>query len=266
MTDAIWKMRLALGAVVVVMVVADGAGWFRASSEPETGGAAVEWRLDNLDTIGARRVTRLGDPKVVDTPAGKAVEFDGASDALVLDVNPLAGLSRFTVEVLFHPASDGAPEQRFLHFQEAGGESRVMVETRLLPGGTWYLDTFLRGRGASLALIDREKTHATDAWHAVALTYDGREMAHYVNGVRELSGEVAFEALGPGRTSIGARLNRVHWFKGRMHSIRVTPRVLAADELLGVPAAVQGRLKAAPRRSRGRGAPPVGGRQGGSAG
>jgi hypothetical protein len=33
---------------------------------------------------------------VIETPAGRAVEFDGVDDALVVDVHPLAGAETFT--------------------------------------------------------------------------------------------------------------------------------------------------------------------------
>ena len=106
--------------------------------------SAVEWRLDNVRVIGGHAVAIAGTPRVVDTELGKAIEFNGTSDGLFLDVNPLAGLARFTVEVLFWPAADGAPEQRFVHFEEAKTGNRALIELRLLPGPSWYLDTYLR--------------------------------------------------------------------------------------------------------------------------
>ena len=41
-------------------------------------------------------------------------------------------------------------------------------------------------------------------------------MTHYVDGVRELPGDVAFPPLGGGQTSIGVRQNLVSFFKGRI--------------------------------------------------
>jgi hypothetical protein len=198
-------------------------------------GAAADWRLDNLVSIGGHPVTTLGSPAVVATPAGPAVEFDGVADGLLLDTNPLAGLARFTVEVLFQPAPGGPPEQRFLHVEEPGGARRALIETRLLPGGAWCLDTFLKDGDASLTLIDRTRTHPVGAWAVAALVYDGREMAHFVDGTRDAAGPVAFRPLGPGRTSIGVRLNRVSWFKGRIARVRVTPAVLAPEQFLARP-------------------------------
>ena len=81
------------------------------------------------------------------TPLGKAVTF-GDSDAYFLDVNPLKGLSKFTLEAVFKPDSDGGFEQRFLHLGTASGE-RVMFEIRVNRDKSWYFDTFnvTSGRG-----------------------------------------------------------------------------------------------------------------------
>jgi hypothetical protein len=91
----------------------------------------VVWHLDNLKTIGGHEVTVEGDPMVIDTPNGKAIEFDGVDDGIFLDVHPLVGMSTFTVEVVFNPYPGGAPEQRFFHMQEEPSQERVMFETRL---------------------------------------------------------------------------------------------------------------------------------------
>ncbi len=199
----------------------------------------VLWRLDNLATIDGVPATTIGQPRVVKTDIGPAVEFNGTSDGLLLDANPLAGLDRFAIEVVVAPAPGGAEEQRFLHFEDsppaAGTASRALLELRMDPRGVWSLDTYLRHREVGLTLLDRAKTHEAGRWAVVALTYDGKTMAHYVNGQRELTGEIAFAPLGAGRTSIGVRLNRVSWFKGRIHSIRISPRALTSAELMSVP-------------------------------
>jgi hypothetical protein len=60
-------------------------------------------------------------------------------------------------------------------------------------------------------------------------------MSSFVDGERELTGEIRFAPLGTGRTSIGVRQNRVSWFKGLIHSVRITDGVLTSDQLLRVP-------------------------------
>lgn len=227
--DARRGRRLAWAGVVAALAVAGGAGVVPGR---ETSGAAILWHLDTLERIGGHAVEVLGAPRVVETPLGRAVEFDGRGDGLVVGANPLEGLARFTLEVVFEPAADGGEEQRFVHMEEAGTANRALVELRLLPERRWTLDTYLRHGEAGRTLIDRAISHPVGQWHAAALTFDGTRMAHYVDGVREGDGDVAFRPLGPGRASIGVRLNRVSWFKGRIRTIRVTPDVLAPGRML----------------------------------
>jgi hypothetical protein len=220
----------------ILPLLALAAAFWPARDVPAAQPAAVVWTLDNLNAVGGHRLAVEGSPRLAETSAGRAVEFDGVDDGLFVDVNPLEGLGRFTVEVVFEPAPDGSEEQRFLHFQETGSEDRALVELRLLAGGSWCLDTFLRDGSSQLTLIDRLAAHPAARWHVAALIYDGQTMSHYVNGTREATGMVRIAPLGAGRTSIGVRQNRVSWFKGRIRLIRVTPEALAQDRLLAVPA------------------------------
>jgi hypothetical protein len=206
-------------------------GTVRAAPQEPADAAAV-WSLDRTDAVGGAKATVKGAPRVVGTPAGKAVEFDGQKDALVVDRNPLRGLAAFTLEAVFRPDADGPKEQRFVHVQEDGSENRAMLETRVMPDGTWYADTYLRSGKVNRALADPKKTHPAGRWHNLTLVYDGQEMIQYVNGERELSSKFALAPLGDGKTSIGARLNDVHWFKGAVRTIRVTPRALKPEEML----------------------------------
>lgn len=216
-----------IGAVLAMVVVTTRPGGTAADAAD-----AVLWHLDSLATIGGHPVTVLGAPRVVQTDGGEAVVFNGSTDGLILDVNPLAGLERFTIEVLFAPAPDGLEEQRFLHFEEAGSSNRALMETRRLPDGSWCLDTYLRDGDVGLTLLDRRAAHPSGRWHAVALAYDGKTMAHFVDGVREAAGDVRFRPLGAGRTSIGVRQNRVSWFKGTIRLVRITPEALSPDRQL----------------------------------
>ncbi len=197
---------------------------------------AAVWRIDNVASIGGHAVTVVGAPRVVEDGGTKAVAFDGASDGLFVEANPVEGLKAFTIEVVFKPDADGPPEQRFLHVQEHGEGRRVLFETRMLPDGRWALDTFLRDGPHSLPLLDRSLAHPSGEWHAAALTYDGETMTHFVNGRQELTGKVTFGPMTAGRVSIGVRQNKVYWFKGRIREVRVTPRVLEPAEMLKAPA------------------------------
>lgn len=189
------------------------------------------WRLDQTASVGGHATEVLGAPHVAADAKGPAIWFNGTSDGLLVPANPLAGLTQFTIEVLFYPTADGPAEQRFLHVQDGPG-TRALIETRV-SGGTWALDTFLShpASGAKLALLDMTKRHPADRWTWVALVYDGRRMTHYIDGVKELEGEVAFPAMAAGQVSLGVRQNKVYWFKGGIREVRWHATALKAGEL-----------------------------------
>lgn len=209
-------MRLAAAALGVALSVAAIGEQLANTAAP------ITWTIDNLTSIGGHAVSVIGAPAVVQTDIGPAVQFNGRTDGLLIDTNPIAGLRQFTIEVLFSVDRDGSAEQRFLHLQERDSENRALLELRL-SAGRWSLDSYLRNGAAQLTLLDRERTHAAGAWHTSTTTFDGETMRHYVDGVTQGEGAVAFKPLGPGRTSIGVRQNLVSWFKGRIRSVRITP-------------------------------------------
>lgn len=192
--------------------------------------------MDRTDEIGGHPTTVLGSPKVVSIQEGKAVHFDGVADGFFISANPLEGFAAFTVEVLFQPESGGPAAQRFMHLEDSEG-SRLMMETRLIDH-RWALDTFLysaktKGRQP---LLDPTKLHPADEWTWVALVYANGHMTHYINGVKELEGDVAFTPMIAGRISLGVRQNKVYWYKGGISEIRFHPVALTEEKLQRVPA------------------------------
>ncbi len=184
-----------------------------------------EWKFDRLDRLG-RHATRVeGNPKLVDG----GIAFDGVKDALFLDVHPLAGAKEFSWELVFRPARGGNPEQRCFHLTENGSTHRMLFETRLI-GEQWCLDSFAASATGQKALMDRAKLHSLDAWHHVAMVYDGREFRHYVDHKLELSAEVALAPQGEGKSSVGVRYNKVDYFKGTMRLARFHKRALRVGE------------------------------------
>ena len=76
------------------------------------------WRFDNIDSIDGHPTHMLGHPHLIDSPYGKAIEFNGVDDALFVGVHPLAGARIYTWEVIFRPDADGAQAPRFFHLSE----------------------------------------------------------------------------------------------------------------------------------------------------
>ncbi len=215
---------------------------------------AVTWRFDNLTKIGDTQVIVEGNPRVVDTPIGKAIHFEGhgnknsnnsesgnpAGDALYLNATPLSGDATYTFEVIFRPSSKGAPAQRFFHLQDSNSQSRRMFEIRIV-NGKWCLDTVgidvrhgAEQHGVTM-VCDAAHLHPLDRWYAVTATYDGKTLRGYVDG--KLQGEiaVALTLLPPGTTSVGTRIDKRDFFTGEIYSARFQPGVLSPAAFLKVP-------------------------------
>jgi hypothetical protein len=197
-------------------------------------GSPVEvWMFDRLDRLGEHSTTRQGNPRVIDTPIGKAVEFDGVDDALFVDMHPLAGATTFTWEAIFRP-DGGNTEQRWFHLQETGSENRMLFEIRVV-GDHCFLDSFNQSTTGSATLMNKQSLHPLGAWYHVAAVYDGKVFSNYVNGVQDGKAEVELTPQAAGRSSMGVRINLVYYFKGAIHSARFTRRALAPGEFLKVP-------------------------------
>jgi putative heme-binding domain-containing protein len=205
------------------------------ASVPRQPEDAAVWTFDRLENIGGHKTTVLGTPKIVDSPVGKAVEFDGIDDALFIDDHPLAGAATFTWEAIFRP-DGGEPQQRWFHLSEqdpsgADTDNRMLFEIRVV-GNEWYLDSHIQSGEATKTLMNRESRHPLGAWYHVASVYDGKEFRNYVDGVREGAGEVRLAPQGPGHSSVGVRINKVFYFKGAVSLARFTKRALAPAEFL----------------------------------
>lgn len=192
------------------------------------------WNMDSLNFIGGHKTTVVGTPKVIETEKGKAVEFDGIKDGLVVEAIPLAGAEKFTMEVIFRPDVNGPASQRLIYMQENGSKNRITmaVETAPADKNLWCLDTFIKCATGSKNLYKTDKTRATGQWYNAALIYDGQKMSHYLNGIEEASEKFLLTPLNDGKTSIGTKIDQSFWFKGAIRKIRFTRSVLPPQEFL----------------------------------
>jgi len=206
------------------------------------------WRFDNLNRIGEMAPKVEGPPQLVDSPVGKAVQFNGRDTALFFPGRPLVGAKSFTIEAIFRPEG-GDFQQRWMHIAETdpatgldanpGGTAdpnpRFMFEVRVVKD-QWYLDAFVQSKAGSQALAFPEKLHPLNQWYAVEQTYDGKTYRSYVNGVLEGEANVAFTPHGPGHMMVGVRMNRVNYFKGSVALARFTDKALSPDAFVKLPA------------------------------
>ena len=187
----------------------------------------IDWKIAELPYVQKME----GSPKTLITPLGEAVIFS-ESDAYFLNINPLKGLTQFTLEVVFKPDQDGRFDQRFLHLGTVSGE-RLMFEIRVNRDSSWYFDTHIAlSNGFEKTMMNSGLTHPTNRWYHAALVIDGNRAVVYLNGVTEFDEQLAFIPINEGTASIGVRQNLISWFKGSIYRLRVTPYVLTKSEFL----------------------------------
>lgn len=209
----------------------------------------ITWNFDRLDKIGGLPVKVEGQPKVIDSPVGKAILFDGVHDSLYIEKHPLAGAETFTFEAIFRP-DGGAEAQRWFHLAERDQKtglltnttgattepnSRFLFELRVVDGDKWYLDAFVNGASYNKALMFKDKLHPIGEWYHVAQVYDGKIYRSYVNSELQGEAELAFRPQGEGAASIGVRMNRVNYFHGAVAKARFTSKALAPKEFMKLP-------------------------------
>ncbi len=224
------RKRSRIAAVVATLLLAACGSQQLKPSE------SLVWEVNSLDAIGGKHTLMQGNPTLVDSQLGKVVSFDGEGDRLLVDANPLGDATEFTIEIIFKPA-DAYPnnlEPRFFHIESPDNPNRrVTIELRLNDKKQWYLDAYIKSELSQFTLIDSAKVHSVGEWAHAAVTYKNREFISYVNGQKELTGQVDYLPIAAnGKTSIGARMNEVHWFDGEIAKVRISKRVLAPEEFL----------------------------------
>jgi hypothetical protein len=224
------------------MVAASG----KAHAQSRDG--AVTWNFDRLDTIGGNPAHTEGAPRIIETPAGKAVEFDGVRDGLFIDKHPLAGFADFTFEALVRP-DGGDPAQRWFHLAETDPATgldftgnpatdknpRFTFELRVVDGDKVFFESYTHGLTYQSALSDKTKLHAIGRWYVVTQTYDGTTHRSYVDGVLEKEGPLAFVPQGQGHASVGVRIDHTFYFKGAVMRARFVRAALAPAQFMKVP-------------------------------
>ena len=184
----------------------------------------TEWILSNLMISNLKGIKITGEPGIQKCKYGKAVTFNGSTDAIFLDSMPLTGLEQFTIEVIFQPSGGGNFEQRFLHLGEIQGD-RILLELRSTDTD-WYFDAFINVGNQNCTLINPALLHPLNQWYHVAYVIDYGRLLTYVNGKKELEGQIVLAPVKGDKTSIGVRQNGVSWFKGSIFKIRITGKAL----------------------------------------
>jgi hypothetical protein len=197
---------------------------------PQISNVSTEWILAKMVLKMPEEMKLRGKPEILKCKYGKAVAFNGSTDAIFLEKMPLTGLSQFTIEMIIQPQSGGNFEQRFLHCGETQGD-RILLELRAIRTD-WYFDAFIATGEQKCTLIDPNLLHPLDQWYHLAYVIDNGKLETYVNGKKELEGNIVITPLKSGKTSIGVRQNEVSWFRGAIYDIRFTGKALTPKDFM----------------------------------
>jgi hypothetical protein len=213
--------------ILLITVVA-----LMSSKEAIKNTQTIVWRLEDTNAVGGYKPVVLGNPISISERNNKYLSFNGVNDGLIIPKIPIEGWKQFTIEVLFKPSSDGPVAPRFIHFEDKD-LNRGTFEARITLQGKWYMDTFLKNgkTNKGLTLIDSTKLYDCNSWYWAAMVYDGKKMSSYINGKKELEGDIDFPATTNGNISFGVRLNKVNWFKGAIKEVRFHRAALDALKL-----------------------------------
>ncbi len=242
----LWAKRIGCACVAagiaLALPFAYSQGSLPAHSDSKTACPpdAEIWRFDQTTELGGHPVAVLGRPHVIESPYGKAIEFNGVDDALFVGVHPLAGASTFTWEVIFRPDADGAQAQRFFHLQEqdpktgANTDNRMLFEIRIVDG-QWCLDSFATTAGQRLTLLNCKLLHPLGKWYRVTAVYDGKQLRNYVDDELQGSGELQLGPQLAGHSSVGTRIDKRDYFKGAVLMARMSRQALSPEKFLKMP-------------------------------
>ncbi|WNH12417.1 LamG-like jellyroll fold domain-containing protein [Thalassobellus suaedae] len=190
----------------------------------------TEWLIADILKTKSNSIHSNGLPKIVESPYGEAVQFNGIDDALFIKEMPLKSLKEFTIEMIFNPSLNAPFEQRVVHIGKVS-DDRMLLEIRAIDNN-WYFDGFVASGENKLALIDENLLHPLGAWYHVALVVSKNSLSTYVNGKLELTEPYTFNPIETGQSSVGVRLNKRSWFKGDIYKVKISPKQLKPKEFM----------------------------------
>lgn len=200
------------------------------------------WLINNLTEIDGKGVVVYGNPKIIVTEKGSAMEFNadasnapatGKGDRIQIKGNPL-GISAndFTIEMIFKPyltTTDFAP--RVLHICSPDSMSGPRVMTmEIRSTNVWNTDFYIKSVTGSG--IMGSKKYQTGQWMHLAMTYKNGELKGYVNGEIDVSyvGSKYTGLPANAEVSLGGRMNNVNYFKGAVLKLIFTSEALEPSQ------------------------------------
>lgn len=188
---------------------------------------------------GGRSALVLGGARTTDGVFGRAIEFDGADDAVRLPYSPRLplGTKDFTASLWFrYSATTG--EQPLL-WMGGVGTTQPQVWLRGEPASDRIQGLITVRDGASAprsASVRTTGAYNDGRWHHLALRRGGGELTLFIDGTAvstaDVTGSVSRNA--PFGVHIGQKLDSRAYFSGAIDDVRVYDRALGDEELTGL--------------------------------
>ncbi len=228
-TKAPWAGRL--------VVLASNSNTYGVLMTPEPG-LVGHWTMEEGSGTKVRDQSGWGnDGNTVGSPAwvtgafGKAMFFNGSTDAVVSDQAALDVTSGLTVAAWIRPSAQGT--QDLITRAAAGAVDGYSLSLAPSSPGTAYLQLNGASSGTTYRL-DSSSTYPHDGntWMHVAATYSGSTMRMYINGALEATktgpSSIAANAVNVG---IGGQSDGTRRYHGDLDDVRIYNRALTVGEI-----------------------------------
>jgi len=167
-------------------------------------------------------------PKWVDGKSGKALQFDGVDDYVVVPDAPPLNPNRLTVctWVRIHSYSN---EYQSIVNKGVDGATRYQLRVMPNPNNKFEIGV---GNGSSFTMIESTTVASLYKWYFVVATVDGSTVKIYVNGILENSKSQVAEITPINKPLIiGARNDFRHWLNGTIDEVMIFNRSLTEEEI-----------------------------------
>jgi hypothetical protein len=189
------------------------------------------------DASGDEHLAAIDGAEWANGKYGDGLQFDGDTDVVTVPYSPEFDLTEaFTLEAWVRPESESDEWAPILAKEIGGGEAAEEIAWWLYEGGSQPNVPF-GGTESAPGVRNKalgEDPLPVDVWSHLALTYDGSQVALYVDG--ELVDCSQAPSEGPrsseGELEIGGVSESGDFYKGRIDEVHIYDRAISRDEVI----------------------------------
>ena len=192
------------------------------------GGLVSYWSFDEddidgdivMDLFGDHDGTIKGDPKRIEGRIGDALDFDGVDDHVDFGKIDITGFSEITESAW---VSWRQTDKRWISISHHGADDIMMAvyDTKI----QFHLDD-------GNAFWFRSGNVSPNTWYHAALTFDGKKLKGYVDGVLVDSKDASFDfGSADGATTVGKHAGAARFIDGSVDEVLIYNRALSENEV-----------------------------------